>query len=145
MNPPRKELQELLEHVLPQDAPACGPDRATILRMVREEGARRRQRRGIFAALAAVAAAGLINLAPGWRSSEGAIEKPAAAAPAPATTNTNTIAEAAPVVPVHAPSGPSPVVIHEVDDQQFLALLQDTPAALMVWPNGQRTLLVVER
>jgi hypothetical protein len=44
-----------------------------------------------------------------------------------------------------SPPVPRPIVIDEVNDQQFLALLNGTPAALMEWPDGQRTLLVVER
>jgi hypothetical protein len=138
MNHSRKELHELLDEVLPHDGSACGPDRAAVLHMVSEQRARRRRHRTMGAALAAAAAACLINFAPGWLPRGGSLARHTAAPPA----SMSSIPAAQPAMPQALP-GPSRVVIQEVDDQQLLALLQDTPAALMVWPNGRRTLLVV--
>jgi hypothetical protein len=49
------------------------------------------------------------------------------------------------VAPPPSPPHASSIVIHQVDDQQLLALLQDTPLALMEWPNGDRALMVIEQ
>lgn len=37
----------------------------------------------------------------------------------------------------------APSVIINVDDDQFYALLHDAPAAVIEWPDGGRTLLVL--
>ncbi|OAI55901.1 hypothetical protein AYO49_05070 [Verrucomicrobiaceae bacterium SCGC AG-212-N21] len=55
---------------------------------------------------------------------------------APANVVTLTVAQPAP---------PEPLVIQQVNDEQLLTLLQDTPAAIMVWPDGRRTLLVLDQ
>jgi hypothetical protein len=127
MKPDPMNLQTLLDDLLPD---ASGLDRAALLTMVREEHARRRRRR-ILAAASGTAALILLPLL-AWRPHRQE-SSPLIAAPVPPA-------------PVMAPAPPAPsIVIQEVDDRQFLALLQDAPAALMEWPNGERTLLVMQR
>jgi hypothetical protein len=53
-------------------------------------------------------------------------------------------ADQEPVPTTQAPPAVAPLVVKQVDDAQLLLILQDTPAALMEWPNGERTLLVVQ-
>jgi hypothetical protein len=45
---------------------------------------------------------------------------------------------------VQAPAKPDPIVIHTVNDEELLALLHDTPAALMKMPDGSSTLFIIE-
>lgn len=116
MNSHSDKLRDLLADVMPTDS-RCGPSRAAVLEMAGHERVRRRQARVIVA----TAAAALLALPFLWRSAPHQ-ESPAVAAP------------------VASPQ----IVIHQVDDQQLLALLQDKPVALMEWPNGRRTLLVME-
>jgi hypothetical protein len=114
-----QDLETLLDDVLPDD---CGPDRAALLGMVREARACRRRLR--LAAVSGVAVLLMLALF-AWH--------PPSQAPAPMAT--------APPIPAPARA----MMIQEVDDRQFLALLQDAPVALMEWPSGERTLLVVRR
>lgn len=123
MNSDPNHLRTLLEDVLPPSA-SCGPDRAAVLKMVRRERALRRCRRAVLSAGCAVLALALLAF---W--------------PAPSSSPQAPVAVAALPSPPRAPS----IVIHEVNDQQLLALLQDTPVALMEWPNGERALMVIEQ
>jgi hypothetical protein len=117
MNAHSGKLQELLDDVVPASADGIGPDRAALTAMVRRERSRRNHARGMCAA-ALIAFAGVLLF---WRLG------PRETAP----------------VPAGRPAA-APIVIHQVDDQQLLVLLKGTPAALMEWPDGQRTLLVME-
>lgn len=116
MNPASQKLQHLLDDVMPTGGERCGPNRAALLAMVQRERSRRRRFR-MASSVAAIAALALLFL---WQP-----------------------------VPVEEPAvvtdSPAPLVIKQVNDQQLMALLQDTPAALMEWPDGSRTLLVVVR
>jgi hypothetical protein len=117
MNPHSQNLQELLDDVVPAAGADIGPDRTALMVMVRREHSRRRRARVMFAAVSVAFAAMLLiwQSAP-WKSA---------------------------LVPAKPPVS-VPIVIHQVDDQQLLVLLKGTPAALMEWPDGQRTLLVME-
>lgn len=115
-----EKLKGLLAEVLPTPgAEHCGPPCPGVLALVRQERARRQRRRIAMAACATVA---LVVSLMFWHSEP----------------RTDPIAEAG------QPSGPpsAPNAIQQIDDQQLMALLQDTPTALMEWPNGQRTLVV---
>jgi hypothetical protein len=111
-------MHSLLDDVLSTTGAGSSPDRAAILKMVRQERSRRHRAYATFAAVVMASIVMLILWQPVSRETVSAVTSPPA---------------------------PRPIVIHEVDDQQFLALLNGTPAALMEWPDGQRTLLVVER
>ena len=46
---------------------------------------------------------------------------------------------------VAAPPKPTPIVIHQVNDDELFALLKGMPVALMKLPDGGSTLLVIEQ
>jgi len=119
MNPNETNLQTLLDDVLPSSGEHCGPSRADVSAMLRSERHRRRRLRTGAAVLALLA---LVSVSLLWRNER----------------------TARPSV-VHAPTKPASIIVQEVNDEQFLMLLQGMPAALMEWPNGERTLLVVEQ
>lgn len=117
MKPNKPELRTLLHDVLPSTGEHCGPARASVIEMVRQERSRRHRTR---AALAAAAVLALATLAAVWQRPT-LPARPIASAPEP----------------------PPPLVMKTVNDEQLSALLQGTPAALIEWPSGERTLLVV--
>lgn len=116
MNSKKRNLQALEQDLLNTSGEPCGPDRADVLTMVRDER-RRRGRRGtaLFTAALIVMSASLL-----WRPED---------TPPPLVAT--------------APPKPASSPIRELDDDQLLAFLQDTPTALVEWPNGERTLLVI--
>ena len=106
-------LHDLLDDVMPTTNKYGGPNRATLIAMVQRERARRQRVR----AASAVAAIALLALLVLW---------PSAPANEPGVVDSRL-----------------PMKIQEVNDEQLMALLQGTPSALMAWPDGRRTLLVV--
>jgi hypothetical protein len=113
-----RDLQPLLDEVLTAPGEHVGPNRADLVEMVRHENSRRRRLRGVVSFAGAVTA---VALALAWpHSRQTKLSK------------------------VETPLPRADIVINHVDDQQLLALLKDTPVALMEWPNGERTLLIVE-
>jgi hypothetical protein len=112
------KLRLLLDEVLNTHGDHCGPNHAELLDLVRREHSRRLQV-GTACSLAAVVSVAAIALA--WPRGKQAGQ----------TTT---------VTPLLSPE----IIINHVDDQQLLVLLKDTPVALMEWPNGERTVLVVE-
>lgn len=124
MKPDLEQLRALLEDVSPADGAHCGPARGAVLTLVRGERARRARRRRF--GLAAAASLVLFASAGLWLRPSA----PPAVSPPPISV-------------AHQPPVPPPAAgIRHVNDQQLLDLLQGTPAALMEWPNGERTLLV---
>ena len=119
MNPNKRNLQTLLDDVLPSAGEHCGPSSADVSAMLRCERHRRRRSRGLVVGLALIA---LVSGSLQWRNER--------------TTS-------APFVP--APAKAASSVVNEVNDEQLLALLHAMPVALMEWPNGERTLLIVEQ
>jgi len=122
MNPHKTNLRVLLDDVLPASAEDHGPSRAQVLAMLHRERVRRR-RWHTGTALVAVSALLLLPLL--WKnhhSSSPTVGSAASAARVPART----------------------ITIEHVNDEQLLTLLHGTPAALVEWPNGDRTLLVVK-
>ena len=116
MNSHDDNLRELLEEVVPAAVENCGPTSAAVIQMVRREQTRRRRVR-ILTAVASVLLAGGAYFA---------MPRHPAAKPEIAATD----------------SQPR-VVFKSIGDEELFALLKTTPAALMEWPNGDRTLLVV--
>jgi hypothetical protein len=111
-----EKIRALLDEVLPSSAEHCGPSRADILRLLRSN---REHRRRQTVATALGLAMVLISVL--WYNI------PPAAAPV-----------------AQASAKPAPLAIRQVNDEQLFALLQGTPTALMEWPNGHRTLFVIE-
>lgn len=118
MNSDPEKLRALLADVLPSSSEHCGPSSTEILLMLRHE--RQNRRRGqACGVLLALSAAALVSLL--WSHK---------------TPGVASVAQ--------APIEPAPIVIHSVNDEELLALLQGTPTALMKLPNGDRALLVIE-
>jgi hypothetical protein len=116
-------LRPLLDEVLTVDTAPVGPDCTTVLGMVREERVRRAQRRVL--AGAAVVVMGLVAYASFYLN--------------PSIPTPVEVVRAVPEKPALPP-------VQRINDDELLALLNDSgnPSALMEWPNGERTLLIVE-
>jgi hypothetical protein len=117
MNPDKTTLRALLDDVLPASGKLPGPNCAQVLVMLHRERARRRYLRSA-AAILTISALALCPLL--WKN------HPTEATPVATTTKQ-----------------PVRIVCEHVNDEQLLTLLQGTPAALMEWPNGDRTVIVV--
>ena len=117
MNSDPQKFRALLDDVLPSAGEHCGPSRAEVLWMLRNERQRRRYRH-TGAALLVLIAVGFVSLR--WH------RQPLAVAP---------IAQA---------QAKSAVVIHRVNDEQLLSLLEGMPTALMKLPNGNSMLFVIK-
>jgi hypothetical protein len=129
MNSKQKTMQRLLDDVVTpeSDCGHLGPNRSTILEMVSREQTRRRRTKtmlGTAASAGACAAVALLLMRQPVPPQQ----------PFPAKSTVDI-----------APSPAPPITIHEVNDRELLELLKDTPVALMEWPDGKRTLLVMER
>jgi hypothetical protein len=117
MNPDPEKLRKLLDELLPSSSKHCGPTSADLQSMLQNERRRRRLRTG--AALLAI-----IALTVGFLFS---IQKPSVNAPVAKST-----------------LKPARLAIHQVNDEELLALLDGTPAGLMELRDGSRMLLVIE-
>lgn len=109
-----EKLNTLLDEVLPPSPGSCGPTSVELLNLVRREGRRRRSRTAWMAAMALIFTVVL------WKH---------------AIPTKTSLAQ--------TPSKPAPLSIRQVNDEQLFALLEDTPAALVRFPDGTRRLLIV--
>ena len=118
MNSDPDKLRTLLDDVLPASSEHCGPSSSEVLTMLRHERHRKSGLRAGAALLSIllVAAGALL-----WHH-EPTIEAPV----------------------IQALANPPPIEIQTVNDAQLLALLQETPAALMTMPDGTSTLFIIE-
>lgn len=120
MKPTPETRESLLQDLLPASGGHSGPTRTKILEIVRGEKTRRHRRR---TGLVLIAVAGCILST---------------------VLRHETISPATTVTPPER-SAPQPERgVREIDDEQLLAMLEGTPAAIMEGPNGQRTLLILE-
>lgn len=117
------KIRPLLDEVMPDDAVPAGPDCAAVLGMVHEERTRRVQRR--MMGVSAVAVMGLLTYASFYLN--------------PSVPLQVEVVRAVPEKLVLPP-------VQRINDDELLALLNGagTPSALVEWPNGERTLLIVE-
>ncbi len=131
----KPELRDLLEDVLPPGAgDNCGPKLADVLNWKRKEQSRRTRRRTVLCAISILLAlAGTFF----WNTRE------SSRGTAPEIAAPSTPVESTPLVSA-APTLPKPVVIRQIGDDELLALLEGTPTALMEWPNGERTLMLLD-
>ncbi len=123
------DLRQLLDEVLPEANAKGGPSCPEVLGMVREERARRGQRRVMGTMLVLV-----LGLAV-WMQGQLDRQVPEQRVEV--------------VVPVAVPvvvKKEKPVLaeVKIINDDELLELLGDVPSALLEWPNGERTLLIVE-
>jgi hypothetical protein len=124
-----KDLQPLLDEVLPEAGAKGGLSCAEVLGMLREERAKRGQRRVLGAMLVMVLGWAV------WMQGQWDRQAPEQ--------------RAGVVVPVAVPvvvKKEKPVLaeVKIINDEELLELLGDVPSALLEWPNGERTLLIVE-
>ncbi len=119
MNSDPDQLDALLKDVLPATADHCGPSGAEVLNMVR---AQRQRCRRVQAGAAMLALAALAVVSLHWHGERQV---------------------AAPIA--HAPEKPPAIKVRHVNDEQFFALLKDIPSAVLEGPDGQRTLLILQR
>ena len=141
MNPNKTTLRALLHDLLPASDEYPGPDRSQVLGLLRSERLRRRRQQA-GAALAALAILSLWLLL--GKNLSRTVPSPLAATagqPAPVADSGGP----GRALPVEATRKPAPLVIEHVNDEQLITLLQGTPSALLEWPNGNRTLLVLKR
>lgn len=111
----------LLDDVLAGNETPSGPDCAAVLAMVRTAQAQRQQRR-LLLSTAAVLALCFTYLS--YQTNK----------PVPQPIQ----------VAVRRTVEPALPPVKQINDDELLALLKDTPAALMEWPDGTRTLLIVQ-
>lgn len=109
-----EKLNTLLDEVLPSALDRCGPTSAELVNLVRREGQRRRSRTAWMAAMALILTVVL------WKH---------------AMPTKTSLAQ--------TPSKPAPLAIRQVNDEQLFALLEDTPAALVSFPDGTHRLLIL--
>ncbi len=118
MKPDPERIRALLADVFPAPNEDSGPSSADVLSMLRHEQHRRsRWRTGSALVMLSLLVATSLFL----HQREPAKETPTA----------------------QAPAKPQPIVIHTVNDDELLALLHDTPAALVKMPDGSSTLFLI--
>jgi len=132
MNPTDEQRAELLDQLFPA-ASAEGVEIDQILRRVGQERAAqsRVRQRSAFVAVAAVAllgASALLSIP--WRR-------------ATTTSDNSSIAQVHQSAPPDVTEISRSSTIEKVDDDQLLGMMDDTPAALVEWPDGRRSLLVL--
>ena len=129
MRPMNEDRRELLEDIFAPEHQAKCVTAEEITRIVHaaRQARQRRRRSAAGAALILAAALSAVALFP---------RKPGSVPPTAANV------PAAPVIALaQAPAMP-PAVEH-VDDEGMLAMLDDKPAALVRWPDGRRSLLLL--
>jgi hypothetical protein len=126
MKPKQDQLRPLLDEILPGDEAQGTPSCAEVLGMVRAERVQRRQRRLMLGTVAMVAGVFLFS---SYQASKQPLSAPVKVA-----------------MTAVVPEKPTSLPVQRINDDELLALLQDagTASALMEWPNGERTLLIVE-
>jgi hypothetical protein len=126
MNPINDPRRELLEEVFPPSTHSDSPSLASVLDSIRRERRSRAQRRCALAATAC-AAVTLFVLSSMWTSHT----------PQPDASSARMVAAPG------ARSQPEAVKVERVDDRGVLDRLDSTPSALIEWPDGRRTLMVL--
>jgi hypothetical protein len=129
MKPTNQGSRELIEDIFAPEQPSTSISAEEILRLVQHalEARQRRRRRSAAAAVFLAAAACAVTFLPG-RSTHSS--RTAANVPIPSA-------------PIAAKASVAPPVVEHVDDERMLALLDETPAALVCWPDGRRSLLLL--
>jgi hypothetical protein len=129
MKPKNHDNRELLEDIFAPENSSEAVPAEQVLRLVQHarEARQRRRRLSAVAALFLAAAVWAVVFLPSRSSNP---LRATTKVPAPSALITS------------APSVTPPTVEH-VDDEGMLALLDETPAALVRWPDGRRTLLVL--
>ncbi len=117
MNAHDNDLRPLLDEIIPPAGEQCGPDRGTVIGWAKQARRQRIRARAIVTSAAIVAAMGFV-LPPSSKNQPLAVSTP--------------------------PPSPPPLMIEHINDAQLFSLLEGKPIALMEWPNGERTLLMLD-
>ncbi len=128
MKTKNEQLRPLLDEVLPDMEGQGGPNCAEVIGMVRAERAKRGQRRAMAAAVVVVLGVVAFSFVQQEQESSKVVE----------------VAVVSPVKVKPEVAAPSLPPVKRINDEELLELLADTPSALLEWPNGERTLLIVE-
>lgn len=129
MKTPQQNRTDLLDDLLNEDSGAEIPDQENIIALVRREKVARKRRRSLAAALACagVIMAGAFLATPFDRAPAGYHALSGDATSGEVAQNDE----------------PRDIRIERINDEQLLALLDDQPAALVQFPNGERRLLII--
>jgi hypothetical protein len=130
MKPTPENRQELLEDVFTPERPSRPVSAEEVLGLIRAARERRQQRRRALACTA------LLLAAVGWSAALLRGGKSAPGSPAVASANS------VPAVAV-LPPPPSASLIEHVGDDEMLDLLKGRPVALVHWPDGRQSLLML--
>ena len=139
----REKLDGLLEKVLPPNAGSLGPDLTQVLEIAARERRRRMiRKRTVYGSVAVfLFAMGMVfthqklSQTDSISTAATSYEQAASAAP-PQDETFNSSPKAA---------GTRTIVINQINDEQFDALLGSVPSAVMNMPDGSRTLLVLDQ
>jgi hypothetical protein len=123
------DRRELIEDIFAPEQPSSAVTAEEILRLVQHarEARQRRRRLSTVAILFLAAAVWAVTLLPGRsiHSLRTAVNVPV------------------PSAPIAVKPSVSPPIVERVDDEHMLALLDETPSALVRWPDGRRSLLLL--
>ena len=127
------EQRELLEDIFTPEAPSRSLSAAEVMKLVeKERRSRRQRRRGLAVALTAI-----VGIAGGWISIQTPTKPEAAprlADKVPSTPTPETVVVAAAITPPN---------VEHVDDEGMLEMLGKQPTALVRWPDGRQSLLLL--
>ena len=140
----RDDQQELLEDIFTPDAGNLSLSSAEVVRLV--EGARRARGRAHRRIAAAVTAVVMAIGFGAWFSTRIPMEKRDELADSALPRGTpEAPAAKAEVGIAKTEAGITPPKMERVDDEGMLAMLKDQPTALVRWPDGRQTLLLLTR
>jgi hypothetical protein len=132
MKPMNPDNRELLEDIFAPEHPSSEVSAEEVLRLVQQarEARQRRRRFSAAAALFLASAVWAVTFLPGRSTNSTNSSRTQANVPVPSA-------------PIASASSITPPIVEHVDDEHMLALLDETPAALVRWPDGRRTLLLL--
>ena len=132
MKPTNQDRRELIEDIFASAQISSDISAEGVLRLVERARATRRNRRRVTAIAVVFLAAAVLSVTVLPRQSPDSSQTARNSPPSVQIAN-----EAAAVHSVNPP------VVEHVDDERMLSLLDETPAALVRWPDGRRSLLLL--
>jgi hypothetical protein len=128
------ERRELIEDIFAPEDPENVLSEEQVLRLVSHAREVRRRRRRLAATTAAVILAAAVSAVMFQPDRSANSFRTTTSIPKPSTPHAEKQA-AAPVI--------TPPTVERVDDERMMAMLDQTPAALVSWPDGRRSLLLL--
>jgi hypothetical protein len=129
MKPLKEPRRDLLEDIFVPEEGSSGPSQEEIVALIQAARGRQQRRRAVALGASAVAAIAIAGLA-------FVPDAPAPSAP-PAIAVAPQVPEPAAMASIIPPA------VEHVDDQGMIARLGDQPAALVRWPDGRQSLLLL--